>query len=148
MSVEVEIEYLGELQTRATHGPSGDSFLTDAPTDNGGRGEHFSPTDLVGTALGTCIVTIMGLVAERNKLDIRGTRVQVEKHMAAEPLRRIGRLEVIVTVPGERAALLSMEQRDKLEQAARHCPVHASLHPEIAIETRFLYGLSGVIAHP
>lgn len=138
MSVGIDVEYLGEFHTRATHILSGDSFLTDAPTDNGGQGTHFSPTDLVGTALGTCVVTIMGLVAERNGLDIRGTRVHVEKHMSDKP-RRIGQLDVTIAIPADKARALAPADRDKLERAAEHCPVHASLHPDIRQNIRFEY---------
>jgi putative redox protein len=114
--------------------------VTDAPTDNGGKGKHFSPTDLVGTALGTCVLTIMGIYAERNGIDIVGSRIHVEKHMASQPVRRIGRLEVVVTIPPDKATRLDEGQRERLERAAGHCPVHASLHPDVACEIRFVYG--------
>lgn len=140
MAVEIEVVYQGDLHCEATHGPSRHTLITDAPTDNGGRGDAFSPTDLVATALGTCLVTIMALVAERNHLDITGTRVHVVKEMVAQPVRRIGRLGVTIAVPPEKAAALSEADRDKLERAAEHCPVHQSLHPEVRQEIAFRYG--------
>ena len=89
--VTVEILYEGELHCRATHGPSQDVIPTDAPLDNQGRGEAFSPTDLVGTAMGTCILTIMGIAARERGLDMEGATASVVKHMVADPVRRIGR---------------------------------------------------------
>ena len=137
--VEIEVLYEGGLHCVATHGPSGATLTTDAPVDNQGRGESFSPTDLVATALGTCFLTIMGIVAERGKLDLAGTRVHVTKEMLTAPVRRIGKLTVCVTVPADKAARLSAADRSKLEAAAKHCPVHQSLHPEIEIPVEFVY---------
>ena len=90
MAVEIDVVYTGELHCEATHGPSGSKLTTDAPVDNGGKGAAFSPTDLVGVALGTCLVTIMGIIAKRHDWDLRGTRVHVVKEMAAKPARRVG----------------------------------------------------------
>jgi len=90
--VEIELVYEAGLRTRASHGPSGAALETDAPVDNHGRGESYSPTDLVATALGGCMLTVMGILAERHSWPLDGTRVRIEKHMVAEPLRRIGRL--------------------------------------------------------
>ncbi|MFG0264731.1 MAG: OsmC family protein [Rhodopirellula sp. JB055] len=129
MSVEITAVYQGQLHCEATHGPSGTKLLTDAPTDNGGRGASFSPSDLVATALGTCVMTIMGLVADRHQLDLSGTAIRVEKEMASTPVRRIASLKTLVTFP---AGLdLQPEMRDRLVAAARKCPVHQSLHPDI-----------------
>lgn len=139
MSVEIDIVYEGQLHCRATHGPSKTVLTTDAPVDNHGKGESFSPTDLVATALGTCMATLMGIVAERNKLDIAGTRVLVVKEMVQEPVRRIGTLRVTIHVPAEKNSSLSMDDRKKLETAALHCPVHKSLHPDIQSPIEFLY---------
>lgn len=125
--VRVEIEYEGDLHCRAVHGPSGSVLATDAPVDNRGRGEAFSPTDLVGTALGTCMATLMGIAAQEHGWDIAGTRVTVDKAMVADPRRRIGRLAVVIRVPGEHDA----RARKVLEAAALTCPVHASLAPEV-----------------
>lgn len=139
MAVEIHITYEGQLHCAATHGPSGATLATDAPVDNQGRGESFSPTDLVATALGTCVMTIMGIVAERNQIDLAGTRIHVSKEMIQQPVRRIGRLPVIVTIPAEKAAQVSATDRTKLETAARHCPVHQSLHPEIDSPIEFVW---------
>lgn len=134
MAVDIRGEYLGELRVSMTHGPSGTRLTTEAPADNGGRGESFSPTDLVATALGSCMMTLMALVADREKIDLRGATVRVQKHMSADP-RRIGRLPVAFRLP----RALTEEQRTKLENAARACPVHKSLHPDIDAPVFFEY---------
>jgi putative redox protein len=139
MAVEIDIVYEGGLRCQATHGPSKKQLTTDAPVDNHGKGESFSPTDLVATALGTCMTTLMGIIAERNKLDIAGTTVHVVKEMVQEPVRRIGTLRVKIGVPAEKGARLSAEDRKKLETAALHCPVHKSLHPDIQTPIEFTY---------
>lgn len=139
MSVRINIGYEGALRCTAVHGPSGARLSTDAPKDNNGKGESFSPTDLVATALGTCLVTIMGIVAERHKLDLAGTRITVDKEMLQTPVRRIARLDVVVTVPKDKAGRLSQEHRTMLEKAAKACPVNASLHPEVAAPMTFVY---------
>jgi len=125
--VETTIAYQGQLHCVATHGPSGSKIETDAPVDNMGKGEKFSPTDLVGAALGSCILTILGIVAQRHNLDLTGATCRVQKEMVSTPMRRIGRLAVTVTVPTK----LSGEDQRRLENAARNCPVHRSLHPSI-----------------
>jgi putative redox protein len=137
--VEISIEYLGQLRCQATHGPSGTKVVTDAPVDNMGRGESFSPTDLVATALGTCMLTIMGIVAQRDGIDLAGTRVKVTKEMVVAPVRRIGRLTVAFHVP----ARLSEADQSKLQKAALACPVHKSLHPEVEIPVQFHFGSHG-----
>ncbi|WDQ15229.1 OsmC family protein [Rhodopirellula sp. P2] len=129
MSVEITAVYQGQLHCEATHGPSGTQLITDAPTDNGGRGASFSPSDLVATALGTCVMTIMGLVADRHELDLSGTTIRVEKEMASTPVRRIASLKTRVAFPA--GLELQPEMRDRLIAAARKCPVHQSLHPDI-----------------
>jgi putative redox protein len=134
MATTITARYDGDLSCTATHGPSRATLRTDAPVDNEGQGRLFSPTDLVGTALGTCMLTIMGIVARRNGIRMEGATVKVEKHMSQNP-RRIGRLPVEITVPGK----LTAEQRQKLEAAARGCPVHASLHPGIESQITFVY---------
>jgi putative redox protein len=139
MAVEIDLLYEGQLRCRATHGPSKTQLVTDAPVDNHGKGESFSPTDLVATALGSCMATLMGIVAERNRLDIAGTRVHVVKEMIQDPARRIGTLRVTIRVPAEKGARLSVEDRKKLETAALHCPVHKSLHPDINTPIEFVY---------
>ena len=137
MAVEISAEYVGELRVEATHGPSGALLATDAPVDNGGRGASFSPTDLVGTALGTCVLTIIGLFAKRHSLDLRGARIHVTKEMIADPIRRIATLRTTVTVPS--AAIDDGKLREKMEADARKCPVHQSLHPEINAPIDFVY---------
>lgn len=131
MAVEIQLAYEGQLRCRAEHGPSHATLTTDAPVDNHGKGESFSPTDLVATALGACVMTIMGIVAERHNLDITGTQVRVSKEMVQQPVRRIARLPVTVTIPADKAAKLNETDRAKLINASKHCPVHQSLNPEI-----------------
>ncbi len=135
MAVEIEIVYEGGLHNRAKHGPSGQVITTDAPVDNGGKGSAFSPTDLVGAALGACMLTIIGKVAERNAIDLRGATAHVVKEMTSDPVRRIKRLGVVITLPG--GLRLSPENRAKLENAARTCPVKQSLHPDIMVDLEF-----------
>lgn len=137
MAVEINIVYEGGLHCTAVHGPSKQKLGTDAPVDNGGTGSAFSPTDLVATALGTCMATIMGLVAKRNHLDIDGLKVQVLKEMVAEPTRRIGSLKTRIVFPAGKA--LSAADRAKLEAAAKVCPVKQSLHPDVQTPVEFVY---------
>jgi putative redox protein len=136
MSVKVEVVYLGDLHTEATHGPSGAKLETDAPVDNCGKGELFSPTDLVGTALGTCVLTILGIYAQKHGLEVRGATASVEKEMTAVPVRRIARLvtEMRIPLPAD------SPHRDAIERAIRSCPVHASLHAEMDKPIHFLWG--------
>ncbi len=137
MGVEINAHYAGELRCNAVHGPSGAEVSTDAPTDNGGLGASFSPTDLVATALGTCVLTILGLVAKRHELDLSGTRVHVTKEMIAQPIRRIASLRTVVNVPP--GAMDDPAMRSRMEAAARQCPVHQSLHPDIDAPIEFIY---------
>ena len=137
MAVEINIVYEGGLHCTATHGPSRQTLPTDAPQDNGGKGAAFSPTDLVATALGTCMATIMGLVAQRNKLNIDGLQVQVIKEMAADPVRRISSLRTRLIFPAGKP--LSTADRTKLEGAAKACPVKQSLHPDVKVPIEFVY---------
>src|SRR5437773_5237907 len=116
--VQVDIDYQGELRCVAKHGPSGATIVTDAPVDNMGKGRSFSPTDLVATALGSCMLTIMGIVAKRDGIPLDGASVRVEKHMAEAP-RRISALPVVFHMP----AGLGADARRKLETAALTCPV-------------------------
>ncbi len=139
MSVNIDIVYDGKLFCTLKHGPSGAVIETEAPRDNGGQGTKFSPTDLVGAALGSCILTIMGLAAQRQNLDLAGTQVHVEKEMATQPVRRIGGLKTVVRVPAQKAAGISAEDRRRIEAAARQCPVHRSLHPEIHAPIEFVW---------
>jgi putative redox protein len=131
--VQVKIAYQGQLHCLATHGPSGASITTDAPVDNMGKGEFFSPTDLVGTALGTCIMTIMGIVAQRNNISLEGMTATVVKEMVSQPARRIGKLTLTIDVPTR----VSQEDRQRLENAAHTCPVKRSLHPDVEVQISF-----------
>ena len=133
--VRIESRYEGDLHTSCLHEPSGCRIGTDAPRDNEGRGESFSPTDLLATALATCILTVMGIVARRHDWKLEGARALVEKHMVTEPLRRVGRLVVRVEMP----AGLPATARKVLERAAQTCPVKQSLHPDLAVELAFAW---------
>ncbi len=135
MVVEIQVNYLGKTSCKAKHGPSGSELQTTAPKDNGGDGSAFSPTDLMATALGTCVVTIMSMVAERRGIDLRGITVKVEKHMTAEAPRRIARLPVTVKFPMR----LSDEDHKALMAAAHGCPVHRSIHPDIDAPIDFVF---------
>lgn len=137
MAVEIHIEYDGQLHCSAVHGPSQVSLSTDAPLDNGGRGESFSPTDLVATALGTCIMTILGIIADRHQIDLRGTKVHVTKEMIQKPIRRIGALKTVVRFPS--GLSLDEEDRKRFVAAAHQCPVHQSIHPDIEAPIEFIY---------
>lgn len=127
--------YKGGLHCELTHGPSSSTIETDAPKDNMGNGERFSPTDLVGAALAGCILTTMGIVAQRDGVSIDGARAEVIKEMTAQPPRRIAELPVTVTMP----AAVPSAYRQKLENAAHACPVHKSLHPDIKAPITFVY---------
>ena len=131
----VETVYLGGLRTEATHIQSGRKILTDAPVDNHGKGEAFSPTDLVATALGSCMMTLMGIAARTQHIDIDGTRLSITKIMSAAP-RRIGEIVVEVHFPAD----YDPKIRTVLERAAATCPVAQSLHPDCTQTIRFHYG--------
>ena len=134
--VAIQLEYQGDLHCKAVHGPSETELETDAPKDNQGRGESFSPTDLVATALGSCMLTIMGIQARTLEIDIAGTTATVEKEMTATPPRMIASLKVKIHVPHA----VSPENRQKLERAAHTCPVHKSLHPDVQMPIEFVWG--------
>jgi len=125
--VRMTAEYTGGLHCTVVHGPSGNRIETDAPVDNHGRGEAFSPTDLAGASLLTCMMTTMDLVARQNGLDLTGMRGEVTKEMTAMPPRRIARLTVQIWMPLARSA----DPDGLMERTARTCPVHLSLHPDI-----------------
>ena len=131
--VHVDISYSGGLRCEAVHGPSSSKILTDAPVDNHGRGEAFSPTDLAATSLGACMATIMGIAAERHGIAIEGTTVGVDKEMSADSPRRIARIEIVFRIP----LPADHPKRQLLEAAALECPVHHSLHPDIEKPVRF-----------
>jgi uncharacterized OsmC-like protein len=133
--VKVDVTYTGDLRCNATHGPSRSKISTDAPTDNKGKGEAFSPTDLVATALATCMTTTMGIKAQELGVDLRGMSVSVQKEMSQDTPRRIVGLpsEVHIPLPPD------SPHREVLEQTALNCPVHKSLPPEIGRPTKFFW---------
>lgn len=133
--IQIVTRYQGGLRCEATHGPSQTTLITDAPVDNHGKGESFSPTDLVATALGTCMATVMGIFAERHAIDLRGMTVTVGKEMVQAPARRIARLtcEIVVPLPA------THPHREALERAALTCPVHQSLHPDVEKPVAFVW---------
>lgn len=133
--VRIQLSYQGGLRCAATHEPSGNTISTDAPLDNNGRGESFSPTDLVATALGACMATVMGIVAERKDIPLEGLRIEVRKHMSEDAPRRIARLEVDLHMP----VPADHPERKLLESAARGCPVHHCLHPDIEIVFNWIW---------
>ncbi len=134
--VGMQVVYKGEKHCELTHGPSGSVIETDAPKDNNGRGEKFSPTDLMGAALGSCVLTTMAIMAEKDSgtIDLRGARARVVKEMNPNP-RRIARLPVEVEMPKG----IKPEDRKRLEAAAHTCPVHRSLHPDVQAPITFVY---------
>jgi putative redox protein len=135
--VDIDIEYQGDLHCRATHGPSGAVLETDAPVDNHGRGESFSPTDLLATGLGACMATVMGIAARKKGYALTGMRVHVQKHMTQTPPRRVMRLVTEVTVPKAAASTIDDGRRRELEHIAHTCPVRLSLLEAIEVPVRF-----------
>lgn len=127
--VEIKLTYEGGLHCNAVHGPSGNTLTTDAPLDNNGRGESFSPTDLVATALGSCMATVIGIVAKRKEIAVEGMTVAVRKFMSDDLPRRIRRLELDLDMPLPG----SHPDRKLLESTANGCPVHHSIHPDIEV---------------
>ena len=134
MAVNISGKYVGGLNVDLTHGPSGTQLRTAAPTDNKGDGSSFYPTDLVASALASCMVTIMAIVAEQDGINFDGTAFSVEKHMQTSP-RRIGALPVTIQMPTG----LTDIQRKKLEQASTACPVYRSLLSDIDLKVTFVY---------
>jgi len=131
----IRTKYLGELRTEAIHVKSGVKIITDAPTDNQGKGESFSPTDMLASSLTSCILTIMGIVAERNNINITGTEVKTTKIMANDP-RRVIEIKVDIQFPKNN---FSDKEKKLLENAAFTCPVAKSLHPDLAQTINFYY---------
>jgi putative redox protein len=127
-------QYLGEKHCKMVHGPSNSILKTDAPLDNNGKGENFSPTDLVAAALGSCLMTIMGIYADKNNINITGSTYKVVKKMQQAP-RKIAELEVEIVLPEH----LSAEERVNLEAVAMECPVKKSLHPDVQLPITFFY---------
>ena len=134
---KIRVSYTGAFHTECRHEESRALIETDAPKDNEGKGEAFSPTDLFAASLGSCMLTIMAIAARKMGLEIKGSNADVEKIMVSSPKRRIGKLIVRIRCP------FSFDQpvREKLESAALQCPVHESLHPDIKQEIEFVWGL-------
>ncbi len=137
--VQIQVRYVGELRCEATHAPSSNQLVTDAPLDNQGRGESFSPTDLLATALGSCMLTIMGITAEGRGWSLEGTEVTVTKHMVADPARRVGKVEVARRVP----VAFEEREREVLLAAARGCPVVHSLAGGLEVVLDVEWGVGG-----
>jgi uncharacterized OsmC-like protein len=129
--VKVTVEYQGDLHCSVKHGPSGAVLQTDAPVDNQGKGEDFSPTDLVGAAMGSCMATIMGIYARSHAIALEGMRIEVTKEMTPSPPRMIARLATDIWMPP------GLAQNPALEHAALTCPVHRSLHPSVEKPVNF-----------
>ena len=124
------VVYKGDLRCECTHLQSGTVIATDAPTDNRGKGQRFSPTDTVCVALATCVITTMGIKSNDMEIDLTGTAIDVKKHMLADP-RRIGQIDVTLNFP----ASLQLDEKDKtiLQRVGDHCPVAKSLHPDLKL---------------
>lgn len=133
--VEIKLAYEGDLHCSAVHTPSGNTLVTDAPVDNNGRGQAFSPTDLVATALASCMATVIGIVARRKNLAVEGMTVTVRKFMSEDAPRRISRLELDLQLP----LPADHPERPILESAARSCPVHHSIHPDIVVKMNWIW---------
>lgn len=135
--VKMHVRYEGELRCVAVHGPSNQQLVTDAPVDNHGRGETFSPTDLVGAGLGSCLLTVMGIATTKRKIELEGTAVSVSKEMTAELPRRIARLTAKVTFPPAVSSQVDSTTRKELERIAENCPVRLSLSNAIECPITF-----------
>lgn len=135
--VPISIVYQGELRCTAVHDNSGTTLITDAPKDNFGKAESFSPTDLVATALGSCMITTMGIIAQKEQLNVNldGTRIAIEKHMSTAGPRRIAKLAAVFTFP----AGISSNYRARLKEIGDTCPVAKSLHPDVVLDIQYLY---------
>ncbi len=131
------IVYKGHLRCECTHNQSGTIIETDAPTDNRGKGERFSPTDTVCVALATCIVTTMALKANDMQIELADTSIAVTKHMLSDP-RRIGKVDVILTFPSS----LQIDEKDQiiLQRVGDNCPVMKSLHPDLQVNIEYHWG--------
>lgn len=133
--VKIEMIYEGDLHCRLTHGPSGKEIVTDAPKDNQGRGEAFSPTDLVAAALGSCLLTVIGIASRTQGINMKGATATVEKEMITTPFRRIGKITVNIHMP----AGINIEKRAILEAASHTCPVQRSLNAGVETPINIIY---------
>lgn len=134
--VKMSGNYQGHKHSEIKHGPSGATLETDAPKDNNGKGEAFSPTDLVGAAMGSCMMTVMAITAEKDGVELKGARFEVEKEMGVNP-RRIVKLNVVLHMPQS----VPHDYRKKLEQIALTCPVKQSVHPDMQVPVLFHYDI-------
>lgn len=136
--VEITLRYDGNFRCEALHGPSGATVPTDAPKDNLGQGEAFSPTDLTATSLASCMLTTMAILAKKNawEIDLSGVTAKVRKQMTPEPPRRIAKLEVDIYLP----LPATHPHREVVEQAGLTCPVALSLHPDVELAVVFHWG--------
>ncbi len=132
--VQMNVTYQGEKHCELTHGPSGVKISTDAPRDNMGLGQAFSPTDLLSVSLASCILTTMAIIFEKDGIDLKGAWSSVGKEMTGAP-RRVGKISLEIHLPKK----LTAEQRQKLEPIAEECPVHRSLHPDLIKNVHFIY---------
>lgn len=130
--VEINSTYIGGLRCKAIHKPSGVVLETDAPTDNHGKGESFSPTDLLAASLGVCYLTTMGLAAEDRGINMKGTTCRVEKHMSTDSPRRVVKLVAEIIFP----SAIPFDKRGILEAVALHCPISKSIHPDIDVDLK------------
>lgn len=133
--VNFSVVYEGDLRCRLTHGPSGAQISTDAPKDNMGKGEAFSPTDLTVVSLVSCMLTTMAIYAKRHEIKLEKATAAATKEMVSDPVRRIGKIGISIQMPQG----LTKDQRETLERAAHTCPVQKSLHPDIVTDVRFNY---------
>lgn len=137
MTQTSKITYLGNLSTEVEHLKSGQKIITDAPTDNNGRGEAFSPTDLAATSLGSCAITVIGIAAQKEEHEFKNTEVAITKIMSTDSPRRISKIKVEFSFTCEPA--LTDEQKRRYERVAHTCPVALSLHPDIEQEMIFTW---------
>ena len=131
---DIEIKYIGDLRTEARHLGSGSVIATDAPIDNHGKGQNFSPTDLLATSLGACMLTIMGIYARSKGIDISNTKVTVNKEMGTNP-RKISAIDMKIIF----GVFIEEKNKKFLEKVAHHCPVSKSIHPDIKESVEFIY---------
>lgn len=135
MEETINTLYIGELRTEVTHVKSGNTIITDAPLDNKGKGEAFSPTDLLATSLGSCMITIMGIAAREHGFNIDGTRAKIWKIMASDP-RRVGEVRIELNFPRHD---YTEKEKKIIERSAFTCPVYLSLHPDLKKTITFEY---------
>lgn len=134
---KIKAVYTGDFQVECVHGENGAKLITYAPKEVGGNGKGFSPTDLLITALGSCMLTLLGMTAQKLGVEVKGSTVEMEKEMTSIPTRRLGKAVLRIRCPHS----FSQQIREKLEKAVIECPVHRSLHPEIKIEIDFIWGM-------